>query len=91
MLVALSFWSQPQVVTDSWVEVATVVTLVGFVVGAYRKINCHEPGCWRIGKHHVEGTPYITCHAHHPGLEGKSVRRGHIAAAHKKHVNAVKP
>jgi hypothetical protein len=82
LTLAFTFWSQPQVVTDSWVELATVITLIAFVIGAYRKINCHEPGCWRISKHHVEGTPYVTCHRHHPGLAGDSVQRGHIKAAH---------
>ena len=39
MILALTFWSQPQVVTDSWVELATVITLIGFVVGVYSHLE----------------------------------------------------
>jgi hypothetical protein len=31
-----------------------------------RRHNCHAKGCWRIGKHPVDGTPYVTCRKHHP-------------------------
>lgn len=35
----------------------------------WRKVNCHEPRCPRIGTHHVPGTHYVKCRKHHP-LEG---------------------
>jgi hypothetical protein len=38
----------------------------GLVAGAYYKHNCHVQGCPRIGRHHVEGTPYVVCTRHHP-------------------------
>lgn len=38
-------------------------TLLGLVFGAYRKHNCHTRGCWRIGRHQVNGTPW--CNRHH--------------------------
>lgn len=31
-----------------------------------RKSNCHEHGCWRIGRLPVEGTPWHVCRRHHP-------------------------
>ena len=31
-----------------------------------RKHNCHAKGCWRIGRHPVEGTGYVVCRRHHP-------------------------
>jgi hypothetical protein len=37
--------------------------LVGAVIGGYRKHNCHERRCWRIGRHMVNGTPW--CDRHH--------------------------
>ena len=46
---------------------ATLISAVG--VGVYtgaRKVNCHTKGCWRIGHHALEGTPYILCRHHHP-------------------------
>lgn len=37
--------------------------LLGAVYGAFRKHNCHESRCWRIGRHTVDGTPW--CNRHH--------------------------
>ena len=48
---------------------ATLIDAVG--IGVYtgaRKVNCHTKGCWRIGHHVLEGTPYILCRHHHPGV-----------------------
>lgn len=39
------------------------LAIVGAVLGAYRKHNCHADGCWRIGRHVVTGTPW--CDRHH--------------------------
>jgi hypothetical protein len=74
----------PPVIITSWVELVTIISLLTLAAGGYRKINCHEPWCWRIGRHRVDGTPYIVCHKHHPGLPGSKVKRGHIQAAHAK-------
>ena len=63
---ALTFWSQPQVVTDSWVELAGTITLIAFVIGAYKHLECHVSGCHRIGRF-VHGH-YKLCHLHHPGV-----------------------
>jgi hypothetical protein len=65
-----------------WSGVTGSTSVFAVFLVIYRKMNCHEPGCWRIGKHSVDGTPYVTCHRHHPGLDGRRVRRGHIHAAH---------
>lgn len=39
------------------------LAIVGAVIGGYRKHNCHAQGCWRIGRHVVDGTPW--CNLHH--------------------------
>jgi hypothetical protein len=44
------------------------ITLVGAVIVAAKHANCHDKGCWRIGLHRVEGTPYKACRKHHPVL-----------------------
>jgi hypothetical protein len=47
----------------------TLITTVG--IGVYtgvRKANCHTKGCWRIGHHPLEGTPYHLCAHHHPDV-----------------------
>jgi hypothetical protein len=41
----------------------------GLLTTAYvtaRKHNCHQPGCWRVGRLPVQGTAYVVCHRHHP-------------------------
>lgn len=44
------------------------LAIVGAVVGGYRKHNCHQPGCWRIGRHAVNGSPW--CDRHHQEARG---------------------
>ena len=40
----------------------TLVTTVGLgVYTGVRRANCHVKGCWRIGHHPLEGTPYHLC------------------------------
>jgi hypothetical protein len=39
----------------------------GSLMATYlRHHNCHETWCWRLGKHPIEGTPYVVCRKHHP-------------------------
>ena len=42
--------------------------MVGAILVAVRRVNCHDKGCWRVVTHPVEGTPYKACHKHHPVL-----------------------
>src|SRR5580692_1027568 len=42
----------------------TVFGLLATFVGIYRKFNCSEKGCWRIGHERVEGTTFRTCRMH---------------------------
>jgi hypothetical protein len=62
-------------------------TLIGAVsVGVYtgvRKVNCHSKGCWRIGHHALEGTPYHLCKHHHPDVPSGGASLEHILAQHK--------
>lgn len=36
-------------------------TILAAVAGAYHKHKCH--GCWRVGRHVVDGSPW--CNRHH--------------------------
>jgi hypothetical protein len=68
---------------------ATLITAVG--VGVYtgvRKVNCHTKGCWRIGHHRLEGTPYILCRHHHPDVPSKGASHEHILEQHRKYKEA---
>ena len=40
------------------------VVIIGSLIGLYKHHNCPVKGCWRIGRHQVDGTPYKTCHKH---------------------------
>ena len=58
------------------------VTLISAVlVGVYtgvRRVNCHTRGCWRIGRHHLDGTPYVLCRHHHPEVPNEGASHAHI-------------
>jgi hypothetical protein len=62
---------------------ATLVSAV--CIGVYtgvRKVNCHTKGCWRIGHHPLEGTPYILCRHHHPEVPNHGATHEAILAQH---------
>lgn len=63
------------------------VVIIGGLIQIYRKHNCHVRGCWRMARHQVEGTPYITCRKHHPTVPD-NVTAEHIAAAQVEAQNA---
>lgn len=47
-------------------SVPALFTLVGLstiISGIWHNLNCHQPGCLRMGKHKVSGTPW--CSKHH--------------------------
>ena len=56
-------------------------TLAGGALIVYRHKNCHVHRCWRLGRHPVDGTPYVTCRRHHPTISGP-VTAQDIADAH---------
>jgi hypothetical protein len=62
---------------------ATLISAV--CVGVYtgvRKVNCHTKGCWRIGHHPLDGTPYILCRHHHPDVPNHGATHERILAQH---------
>jgi hypothetical protein len=68
---------------------ATLISAVG--IGVYtgvRKVNCHTKGCWRIGHHPLDGTPYILCRHHHPDVPTKGASHEHILEEHRKYKEA---
>jgi len=68
---------------------ATLITAVG--IGVYtgvRKVNCHTKGCWRIGHHPLDGTPYILCRHHHPSVPSAGASHKHILDQHRKYTEA---
>jgi hypothetical protein len=68
---------------------ATLISAVG--IGVYtgvRKVNCHTKGCWRIGHHSLEGTPYILCRHHHPHVPTSGATQEHILEVHRRYKEA---
>ena len=64
---------------------ATLISAV--CLGVYtgvRKVNCHTRGCWRIGHHPLEGTPFILCKHHHPNVPNHGASHDEIIAAHRR-------
>lgn len=57
------------------------LTLLGALIGLYWRHACHVRGCWRIGRHPVEGTGFTVCRRHHP--EGGSTHE-HILRLHRR-------
>jgi len=80
-----NFWSG----FGSDIGEATLISAVS--IGVYtgvRKANCHTKGCWRIGHHRLDGTPYTLCRHHHPDVPSNGASHGHILEQHRRHVEA---
>jgi len=76
-----NFWSG----IGSDIGEATLISAVG--IGVYtgiRKVNCHTKGCWRIGRHTLDGTPYILCRHHHPEVPSGGASHEHILEHYRK-------
>lgn len=52
----------PYQLLSGFVPALTVLSLLGAILGTYHLHNCHKGGCWRIGKHKVNGTPWCSRH-----------------------------
>jgi len=66
-----------------WSGIVGDLALVGGLWVLLRRLNCHAAGCWRIGIHHVVGTPYVTCRKHHPIVPTGRVTAEQIARVHQ--------
>jgi hypothetical protein len=71
-----------------WSGIVGDLALLGTLWVLLRRLNCHTSGCWRIGVHHVVGTPYVTCRKHHPVVPNGKVTADHIARAHQSAVES---
>jgi hypothetical protein len=74
----LVFINQPTWVSN--LSNLTSITVFGFLISLYRRFNCSQKKCWRIGRHKVDGTTYHTCAKHttlkfHSALQKKHARK----------------
>ena len=52
----------------------------------FKKYNCHEPGCWRVGSHPAAGGQFSLCYRHHPDYRGKKPTHELIERLHQEHL-----
>ena len=49
----------------------------------FKKFNCHEPGCWRVGTHPAAGGQFFLCYRHHPDYRGTKPTHELIVKLHR--------
>ena len=59
----------------------TVLTLLGSVASLWHLHNCHQDGCWLLGKHRVDGTPWCSRHEAHARTRSSSATLDDVVAA----------
>lgn len=59
------------------------LSVVGGLIGLWRKHECHQDGCWRIGKHPAADGALVLCRRHHPDIKGRRLTAEVIAEMHK--------
>ena len=52
----------------------------------FKKYNCHEPGCWRVGTHPAAGGQFSLCYRHHPDYQGTKPTHELIERLHQEHL-----
>ena len=62
-----------------WSGIAGDLPMFGILGVVYRKHTCHVDRCWRLGLHHVTGTPLTVCRKHHPAVPAQ-VTAAHVQA-----------
>lgn len=73
---------QPNTAYSFWSGIAGELGFPVAIAVWWQHNACHGKGCWRLGKHPVEGTPYKTCRRHHPTVPDV-VTLAHIHQAHR--------
>lgn len=58
--------------------------VIGVLILHWRHVNCHKPGCWRVGKYPLAGGEFKVCGLHQPDWKGKHPPEGHIKDAHER-------
>jgi hypothetical protein len=49
----------------------------------FKRFNCHEPGCWRVGTHLAAGGQFALCYHHHPDYQGRKPSHDLIVKLHR--------
>jgi hypothetical protein len=70
-------------------EIALVGAIITLTGSLWRKFNCHNEGCLRLGLHQLAGGAYVVCRKHHAAVTGHPHRKlstEFLAAAHREHL-----
>ena len=67
-------------------EFAIIGTIATAAYQLFKKYNCHEPGCWRVGAHEAAGGQFSLCYRHHPDFQGKKPTHELIERLHREHL-----
>jgi hypothetical protein len=66
-------------------ELGIIGALATGLYHVVRRYNCHEPGCWRIGRHPAAGGQFSLCYHHHPDYQGRRPTHELIERMHREH------
>jgi hypothetical protein len=66
-------------------EFGVLGAIAAAIYQLFRKYNCHEPGCWRVGTHSAAGGQFNLCYHHHPDFNGKKPTHDLIVRMHEQH------
>lgn len=56
-------------------EVVIIGGLVTITAGLWKRFNCHNERCWRLGIHRIAGGAYVVCRRHHAAVTGHAHRK----------------
>jgi hypothetical protein len=77
--------------TNFWGGFASDLPLFGVFAIIWRRIECHAPGCHRIGLHRTADGKYILCRKHHPDVKNnltlEDIHAEHYAAVAQQNGN----
>lgn len=68
-----------------WSGIAGDLVYVGVMITVYKKLNCTQSRCWRIGHHPVHGTHYKTCHKHATESYHAKIAQDHLEEFPQQH------
>lgn len=71
-----------------WSGFGSCLAYFGAIGMAWRHLNCHAKGCWRLGRHPIAGGKYKVCHRHHPDITSRSMPVDELHAMHADHLAA---
>lgn len=72
------FWSTSGAWYAFWSGFGSCLGEFAIVGVVWKKLNCHTKGCYRVGLHRVEGSPFVVCRRHHPDVPDDGATHHHI-------------